>query len=476
VTVPTVLGTAPLPALTLTLLILLSACSVGPRYERPRLNLPAAWHSAADAREAWPSPGWWRAFGSPRLDQLISQAESGNLDVAAAVARIREADALVSVAGAALLPSAGLAGSASRARSPSTAASGLRGGTNQTLFEGQLSASYEIDFWGANRASLDAARETAQASRFDEETVALTTVASVATTYFQILELRDLIATIEANLRDAQSVLKALEAQQAAGTVAALDVAQQETTVATLQAEIPPLQQQLQQFIDALAVLIGQPPEKLDVTSGSLASLSHPVVAPGLPSALLMRRPDVAMAEAQLKAANANITVARAAFFPAIQLTAQGGFESTALSTLFGPAGFAYALAAGFTQPIFEGGRLEGEYRYSKAFYEELLQDYRKSVIAAFQDVEDSLAATRRTAETEQRQQAAVDAAQRAYDITIAELHAGTVNVLTVLSTETALFAAETALVQDKLARLNASVSLFRALGGGWIQTGGSGA
>lgn len=461
-------------ALALALPIALSACSVGAPYKQPKLELPADWHTASASEQIWPSPDWWRGFGSPQLDAFIVQAEASSLNLAAAIARVREADAQVKIAGAALLPSIGLNAGASRIQSSSAIPGG--NGASYPLYSGQLSASYEVDFWGANRASLQATKETAQASRYSEETVALTTVASVATTYFQLLELRDQLATTEENLRSAQDVLKALEAEEIAGTAAALDVAQQETTIATLQAEIPPLLQQLRQYTDVLAILIGKMPEAVDVTTGTLADLSHPTVAPGLPSQLLARRPDVAMAEAQLKAANADITIARAAFFPSVDLTAQGGFESTALSMLFGPAGFAYTLATGLTQPIFEGGRLEGQYRYSKAYYDELLQDYRLSVISAFQDVEDSLIAVQQTTEQERRQQTAVDTAQRAYDITIAQLHAGTVNVLTVLNTETTLFTAETMLVQAKLARLDAIVSLFRALGGGWKEERTSGA
>jgi NodT family efflux transporter outer membrane factor (OMF) lipoprotein len=214
----------------------------------------------------------------------------------------------------------------------------------------------------------------------------------------------------------------------------------------------------------------------VDINSGALADVSHPAVAPGLPSELLARRPDVALTEAQLRSAHANITVARAAFFPSVQLTVQGGFESTALSSLFGPAGFLYTLAAGLTQPIFEGGRLEGQYQYTQAFYDELLQNYRKSVISAFQDTEDALVATQQTAEQERRQQAAVDTAQRAFDIATAQLRAGTITILTVLNTETALFTAQNTLLQVKLARLNAIVSLFKALGGGWRETGASNA
>ena len=467
------IGRSKFRVFAIALAVTVGACSVDTAYKRPNLEIPATWRDEQAKTPAWPSTDWWRGFGSPQLDGLITQARTGNLDLAAAAARVRQADAQTRIAGAALLPAIGLGGGASRIRQSASSGSGTAtAGRTYTLYDTQISASYEVDFWGKNRASLEAAKATAMASRYSEQTVALTAVTSVVTTFFQILELRDQLAVTERNLESAESVLKALQAQLVAGTVTALDVAQQETTVATLQAQIPPLQQQQRQFIDALAILLGKPPEAIDINSGTLADLSHPVVLPGLPSELLTRRPDVAMAEAELKTANADITVARAAFFPSVQLTAQGGFESTALSSLFGPAGFLYSLAAGLTQPIFAGGRLRGQYQYSQAFYDELLQNYRKSVISAFQDVEDALVATQQTAEQERRQQAAVDTAQRAYDIATTQLRAGTVNVLTVLNTETALFAAESILVQVKLARLDAIISLFKALGGGWNETG----
>jgi multidrug efflux system outer membrane protein len=464
-------------AFAAALSVALGACSIFPAYKSPSLDIPAAWRDEQTQSPAWPAEDWWRGFRSPQLDSLIAQAESGNLDLAAAVARVREADAQTRIAGAALLPAIGLGSSASRVRQPSNSAAGTSGGAKTvTLYDAQISASYEVDFWGKNKAAVEAAKATAQASRYSEATVALTTVTSVATAYFQILELRDQLEVAEANLASAESILQALQAQEAAGTATALDVAQQETAVTTLQAEIPPLQQQLRQFINALAILVGKPPEAVDITSGALADFSYPAVVPGLPSELLARRPDVAMAEAELRSAHANITVARAAFFPSVQLTVQGGFESTALSSLFGPAGFLYTLAAGFGQPIFEGGLLEGQYEYTQAFYDELLQNYRKSVISAFQDTENALVATQQTAEQERRQQAAVDTAQQAFDIATAQLRAGTITVLTVLNTETALFTAQNALLQVKLARLNAIVSLFKALGGGWNETGESNA
>ncbi len=260
-------------AFATALALTLGACSIFPGYKAPTLDIPPTWRDEQAQSPTWPTKDWWQGFGSPELDSLIAQAESGNLDLAAAVARVREADAQTRIAGAALLPAIDLGGAASRIRQPSISTLGTgASGKTYTLYDAQISASYEIDFWGKNKAFLEAAKATAQASRYSEATIALSTVTSVAIAYFQILELRDQIAVTEAQLGAAESILKALEAQEAAGTVTALDVALQETTVATLQAEIPPLQQMLRQFIDALAILVGKPPESVDINSGTLDS------------------------------------------------------------------------------------------------------------------------------------------------------------------------------------------------------------
>jgi len=421
---------------------------------------------------AWPSADWWRQFGSPQLNDLISQAQKANDDIASAIARVRQADAQVQVAGAPLLPAIGVSADANRQRAkPSvTSAPGTRPITyNQ--FSAQASASYQLDFWGKNQAVFNAARYSANASRYDHATVELTVMTSVATTYFQALELHDRLDVAERDLSTAQTILKDLTFEETVGTANALDVAQQATTVAVINASIPPLRQQLRQTIDALAVLVGKMPQDLEAPGGTLSDLSEPVVGPGLPSELLARRPDVASAEAQLMAANANIQAARAAFFPSIDLTASGGFVSTALSGLISPANKVFSLTGGVAQDIFQGGALVGGYRLNKARYSELLSDYHKSVISAFSNVEDALVATQQTAEQYRRQQDAVAKARRAYEITEIQLHAGTVNVLTVLNTQTTLFSAEDALVQVRFAHLQALVQLFNALGGGWQHT-----
>lgn len=450
---------------------LLTACSVGTAYRKPAIALPPAWSAqpeeASAARDGvWPDSGWWQSFGSSRLDQLIAQAQKSNDDLAVAIARVREADAQLRIAGAPLLPTVDLGATATRER----ASVAGRGFNVFNEFNPELTASYELDFWGKNRAIRDAARAAAAASRYDQQTVALTVISSVATTYFQALELRDRLRVAHQNLENGQKVLHGLAAEQAAGTATGLDVAQQETAVALLYAAIPPLEEQFHQSVYALAVLLGETPESLDVAEGALTDLTAPAVIAGLPSEILTRRPDIAEAEQQLVAANADITAARAALFPSIVLTASGGYESGMLSSLVNPANRIYALSAGLTQPIFHGGALRGELAYSRARYSELLSTYHKTVLTALGNVEGALIAARQTADQEARQQDAVAKARRAYEFAQAQMAAGTVNVLTVLNTENALFSAQDSLVQIQYSHLQALVDLYTALGGGWHQ------
>ena len=454
----------------------LVACNLGPHYKRPDIPPPQAWRDTSNLEQpGWPSSDWWRGFNSPTLNDLMDQARVANDDLGAAIARIQQADAQARIAGAPLLPSVGLNGDGTRQRvQPTTlTAAGGPTGVPRTFntFTAELTASYEIDFWGKNRALRDAARMAALASRYDRATVELTVMQSVASTYFLALELRDRLKVANDNVASARDTLKGLQLEAQVGTVTALDVAQQQTTVATLDAAIPPLNQQLGETLDALAILLGKQPEAVDVTTGTLGDLAEPEVVPGMPSELLARRPDVAQAEAQLIAANANIAAARAAFFPTISLTAAGGYVSPALNTLFNPVSRVFNATAGLTQPIFQGGALAGQYQLNKGRYAELLSDYHKAVISAFGNVEDALVSVQQTAEQLRREQEAVATARHAYELTQAQFHAGTINILVVLSTETALFTAQDTLVQVKYSHLNALVALFSALGGGWQRT-----
>jgi NodT family efflux transporter outer membrane factor (OMF) lipoprotein len=444
---------------------LLSGCAVGPDYQQPVVPLPAGWREVGGASPAvWPAEDWWRGFASPQLDAFVQKAEAQNLDIAAAAARIREADGMARVAWAPLLPSVGATSAPSTQRT-------VLANTGRPLsfneFTLGLNASYEIDFWGKNHAALEAAKESAIASRYDEQVIALATVTSVASTYFQAVALQDRIAIAQSNLAAAEHILTGIQAQFHAGTASDLNIAQQETLVNSLRASIPPLRQQFAQAIDALAILLGENPEGVKLAPDSLLNLTMPTVAPGLPADLLERRPDVHEAEAQLIAANANIKVARADFLPSITLTATGGMESLAIMG-FAPPAAVYGLGAGIVAPIFEGGALHGQLEFSKARYVELLNDYRKSIISALSNVEDGLAGTQQTTEQLTEQAATVATAQRAYDISTVQYRTGTVDMITLLTIENTLFPAEDQLVQVRLAHIQSLVSLFQALGGGW--------
>jgi NodT family efflux transporter outer membrane factor (OMF) lipoprotein len=459
-------------------LLALAGCDLGPDYHRPELEIPPAYRaSAATAATAWPSEDWWRGFGSAELDTLIDQAQRENFDLLAAIARVQQADAQVRIAGAGLLPSLGATGNASWEQE-SVGNAGLGGRSHKTNvdlhnYSTGINAGYVLDFWGKIAASRQSAVASAMFSRFDQQTVALTVVTSVANTWFTALGDADQLAVQQRNLADAEQTLAVIHGRLEAGTASALDVADQEALVAGIRATIPALRSQMEQQIIGLGILIGQPPEAVTARPGTLDSLTLPAVAAGLPSALLQRRPDVASAEAQLIAANFDVKVARAAFFPQVQLTGSAGFAATALSALFGPGAFLTTLAAGLTQPIFDGGTLRGQLEQARGRQAELLADYRKAVVQAFTDVDNALTAWRYLTEQERLQRVAVDTARRAADIARAQMEAGTVDITTVLTAETTLYGDENTLVQVRLARVQALLSLYKALGGGWNEPPG---
>ena len=456
---------------------LLTGCNLGPDYRKPALDIPAQFRATARTAAAdWPSSEWWRGFRSPQLNQLETQAQARNFDIAAAIARIEQADAQVRIAGAPLLPT--LDANSSATYQQSALSSSRSFGTPPRSFDTHtynlgLNVAYVTDFWGHARALRQSAIAAAVFSRFDQQTVALTVVTDVAQTWFTALELADRLVVARQNLKDAQQTLDVIRGRLAAGTGTILDVAQQEALVRAEQATIPALESQMQQQIIGLGILTGVPPERVTVTPGTLDTLALPPVWPGLPSELLRRRPDVAEAEAQLIAANFDIKAARAAFFPEITLTGQRGYQAAALSQLFTPGGIVLTLAGSVAQPIFDGGTLRGQLELNKGRYNELLADYAKAVVQAFTDVDNALVAWRYTTEQEALQRQAVAAAQQAADAARAQLAAGTTDVTTVLTTETTLLNDEDALVQIRLSRFLALLSLYKALGGGWVQPPG---
>src|SRR5256884_4453467 len=290
-----------------------SGCILTKDLPDPALDVPEGYKAARLSKpaDAPPALDWWRGFRSRELTGLMEEAQTVNLDIAAATARFREADAQPRIVGAALLPSLSGTGSESYSRTSGSSASGLSiGGREVVNYTASLSASYELDFWGKNRDATQAAEETAIANRFDRDVVALTTLTSVANAYFQVLAAQDRIHTAERNIASASRILEAIKQRFKAGTGTDLDVAQQESVLANQRAAVPPLRQTLAQNVNALATLVSRPPESLHVTGGSLNQIAAPRVTPGLPSELLTQRPDIRRQEAQLASATANVGTA----------------------------------------------------------------------------------------------------------------------------------------------------------------------
>ncbi len=449
----------------------LGGCITSDDLPNTALDVPNAYKYDASRKDTTPPPlDWWRNFRSRELTQLMEEAQTVNLDIAAASARILQADAQARIAGAALLPTLSTTEQATRSRSSTAVSSSSTtiSGREITSYSASLSASYEIDFWGKNRDAALAAEETANSTRFDRDVVALTTMASVANAYFQVLAAQDRIRIANSNIASASRILDAIRQRLQAGTGTDLDVAQQESVLANQRASVPALRQTLQQNTTALALLVSRPVERVNVAGGSLNRIAIPRVTPGLPSELLTQRPDIRRQEAQLASATANVGNARAQFFPTITLTGTGGYQSAALAALFQPQAAFFNVAAGLTQPIFDGGRILGNFEYSKARQDELLQTYRKTVVSAFTDVNNALIAIRQTSDRLRLQRDVVSTSRRAFDLAEQQLRAGTADIVTVLNTQLTLFQAEDALVQTQLARLQAIVSLYQALGGGW--------
>ncbi|MDH2077260.1 efflux transporter outer membrane subunit [Pseudomonas atacamensis] len=450
--------------------LLLAACSS----PAPRLDSgvqpPSAWQSADTPGALQSNRQWWTQFGSPELERLVEQARLGSYDLAAAVARVRQAKASATIAGAPLLPElkAGLNANRQKLIHGKGYSQLDVSPENRSLdyYDAELSASYEVDFWGGKRAARDSAVFGVQASEFDRATVELTLLSGVANSYTQALALREQARIAELNLKNAQNVLQLVQTRFDAGSATALELAQQKSLVAEQQRRLPLVQQQAREALISLAALLGRPVQTLPLPTQSFAQLHWPDIASGVPSDLLSRRPDIASAEAKLAAAQADVTVARAAMLPKITLTASLGtgadLAADLLRTTF------YNLSSGLTAPIFNNGRLSAERDKAKARQDELLETYRGAIINGFADVEKALSSIRGLDEQRQWQSEELNQAQTAFDIAQSRYQAGAEDLLTVLQTQRTLYAAQDLNVQLRLSRLQASIALYKALGGGW--------
>ncbi|MBJ9977263.1 efflux transporter outer membrane subunit [Pseudomonas sp. S75] len=453
----------------LTLSLCLAACSAAPP-PPARIVPPSAWEGVAQRADAALTQAWWQAFASPELDRLIARALDNSHDLAAAAARVRQAQASAVVAGAPLLPEVqlGLDGSRQRLlRGPGSdrldASSSER---TSTAFSTRLSASYEIDFWGGLRSARDSALRTLQASRFDRQTVELTLTSAVADSYLQGLALDEQLRIARLNLANARDVLRLVEARERSGASTRLELAQQRSLVANQERQVPLLAQRRQDNRVTLATLLGDPVQALAVSDRSLGALHWPSIGSGVPSELLSRRPDIAAAEARLAAASADVQVARAALLPRVVLGADlGSSERTFARVLDSPF---YTLTTGLVTPIFDHGRRRAERDRAQAREQELLEDYRKQIIAGFADVEKALNAIDGVDRQRQWQDEEVGQARIAFELAQQRYASGAETLLTVLETQRTLYQAEDQQAQLRLERLQGSVALYKALGGGW--------
>jgi NodT family efflux transporter outer membrane factor (OMF) lipoprotein len=445
---------------------LVASCALQPDKSPVPVIPPTFDHAAPSAAAAWPAREWYLSFASPELAGLIAEGSANNLDISAARARVAQADARARQAHAAILPSVDADGNADY-----LAGHSVNGTAHETDWSALLSASYEVDFWGKNRAAANSARYLAAASRADRDTVMLTTLAGVADGYFQVLSLRERIAIARSNVGTARSLMQIVDARYKAGMSNPVELATERTALASAALSIPELERQEEEATASLAALLGRAPEGFRIVGQPLDALQEPVVTAGLPSELLRRRPDVAAAEANLESGNADLLAARAALFPSLSLTAASGVQNPAVNAAvvsLAGVGPTLSLGASITQPIFDAGRLRAVRAEAQARREELVSNYKSAVIAALVDVENALSAVKHLDDAREFENENVRESEQAFEGAQLRYKEGYGDFLTVLEAQKTVYAAHDQYSQYKLGRLQALVSLCKALGGGW--------
>jgi outer membrane protein, multidrug efflux system len=463
-------------------LFLLAGCTVGPNYKRPAATVPTNYRGEnAEAQAAQPTTvpastnanaslglgdeKWWEVFQDQELQQLIRTALNNNYDVRIAATRVLQARAQLGITRADQFPTVTGGGNVTSVRNPTI---GPIPAYELTLGEVTASATWNVDFWGRYRRATEGARATLLANEWAQKAVISSLVANVASSYFQLRQLDLQLELSKSTLRSRKDFLDLTNTLEQHGINSLLDVRQSEQLVYTASAEIPDLERQIAQQENAISILLGNNPG--DIPRGlKITDQPHsPEVPVGIPSALLERRPDIREAEQNLVAANAQIGVARAAYFPQIALTGSAGFESPKLTDLFtGPAGV-WTLVGSVTQPIFEAGRLKSGVQLAEAQRDQLVLTYQQTIQGAFRDVSNALIGYRKYREFREQQQHLVESAQDAARLSEIRFKAGTTDYLEVLTNETNSFSAELTLAQAQGNELISLVQLYQALGGGW--------
>jgi NodT family efflux transporter outer membrane factor (OMF) lipoprotein len=468
--------------------VLSSGCAVGPRYAvRPVVTPPAykeapaataggtgaaiegggAWQPA-NPRDEESKGEWWRVYRDAELDALLARIDISNQNVKVAEAQMAQARAMVKASRAAEWPVATVDPSVTRSRVSATRTAALRTNTlTNTDHMLPLDVSYEADVWGRVRNSVASSKAAYQASAGDLETMRLSMRAELATNYFQARAVDAQARLLDETVAAFERALSLTDARHQAGIASGIDVAQARTQLETTRAQRIDLGVQRAQLEHAIAVLIGVPPANFTLAAVS-SSTSPPEIPVGIPSTLLERRPDVAAAERRMRAANANVGVAKAAYFPSLMLSGSGGFESVTLAQwLSWPSAF-WSLGVAVSQTVFDGGARRAQMAQNQAAYDATVASYRQTVLTAFQDVEDNVSTLRVLADEARQQDVAVQAAQRSLDLAMAQYRIGVTSYLDVITAQSTLLTNQRTSLTILGERMTASVQLIKALGGGW--------
>jgi outer membrane protein, multidrug efflux system len=454
---------------------LAASCAVGPDYKAPVASqiAPADWHwKVAEPKDAAPKGDWWNLFHDPVLADLETNALAGNQDLRAAVARVDQARAAARLTRSQFFPELSLDPSFQRQRVSGNEPIPFNFRISPVYlntFSVPLDLSYEVDLWGRVRRSFESARAQAQASVADEQNILLTLTADVAVNYFLLRSLDAETAMLGRTVQSRADSVRILNARFAAGSIPEIDAARAETELATARADLADTSRQRAETLDALAVLCGKPASSFSVPAGPAAD-APPLVPIGIPSDVLERRPDIAVAERDLEARSAEIGAARAAYFPIVRLTGQGGYLSGEANNLFTMDSMTFSLGPSVSLPIFTAGRTAAQVRQAEASYREAMAKYQQTALTAFQEVEDSLAQINFCNQQADAQTDALNAARRVTELTKARSDAGVLTAFEVEDAERSELQQERQAAELSGRRFAATVRLIKALGGGWNQ------
>jgi NodT family efflux transporter outer membrane factor (OMF) lipoprotein len=469
-------GINPIPLAGLALLACASGCTVGPNYKRASSPVPAKWDVAEPWRESAPKDAlnkgeWWTAFHDDELNVLEKQTLEANQSIKISVARLQQARASAAVQVSTQFPALGIAPNALRQRlsgnRPLNGAARIAGPFTQDNFTLPFTVNYEVDLFGQRRRSIEAAQASYQASGAELENVRLIVTSELAADYFTVRQLDTELGILNRTVDTLEKGLQLVDSRHKGGVASGLDVAEEETLLNTTRTQAILLQQQRKQFEDAIAVLVGKPAPDFHLPSSELTAEPPPLNA-GLPSDLLERRPDIAAAERQMAVANAQIGIARSAYFPSLNLFGTGGWQASDIAKLANIQSTVWAVGANVAEAIFTGGQRRAQVEFAQGGYDASVASYRQSVLGAFQEVQDSLTGLTVLEQARASQQKAVDSARRTLDISTSRYTGGLVNYLDVVTAQQNLLINEQEMAVIQGQRLITGVLLVKALGGGW--------